>query len=951
MAGVPSRFVLTPHKVVMCILLNAMAAPRSGSSSLVTLPLPLRHRLARLLLDFVTASATLLEPTYEELEYNLEKALGTDTGFWREVHSLLKSFSTAEDLFNLFFSLRELLASSSRPNLVSLRGDDDQLSVDLSSTLGLFLRRCSLSFNELSFEEVCRLLRELKHYRELSETAKNKLATPSPLVRIFQQHQFLDETVKEDTTSSATNLGIPGSPRTPRIAFGSADHENVGADIFSFRRSGLANRGGSSAGIRSANLPTDTTSRRHFLRTSAEVEAYLSEQAVILETKRSFQKDLTDGLVERLSDLKELTVHIPQVHYVQYLSCLFQKDYPAAMESLHRFCDFNAGEANMPKESGIGRLQAGLLGLGHMHAYMGHITMALQALNESVLIAQQNNDNHCLLHALAALCNLFSEVGVYTDDEERSKWITHPGFDPEYKFYPAPEQHFVGLLKRCLRRALELRLPQLIGFSRLAIARIKLQHVHKIAVVARMRNSLQFGTSPVEVCKILRVNQFSMGNIDGSGFRMSSSTAHGRNSHADLSNAGQVPPVSGALSGAGWGWWKPQLKWLARSMLKLGGTSRLLRATSWELYGSKSSVRESTLVHVACYADAASADDLSLAYMKLVKMQTDLKGFSTGCDALATAFKRFPLLSESRVRAVDLQYMVERALYQGKPEIAEVANGELLALASLVSGVDMNIKVQASIYKAQIHLAVSQYREAAVASHRLYSLCYKGNLQQESIHLLLLTADIHKRAGNAVTGLPYVLAGLSLCQSLNLDLLHASATVTLAELWVGLGMVSAKRGILLLQQCMIVVLGHGSLQLRARANLAMAKCYLSDPSFSVGKESGIVLKRLQAAVSQSKTIEDKELLIESLYLQAVVLDAAGLIEERDQAAASFQHCLLSMQRSKLHRRSQLYAGIIVYAEPKVSFVHTFYFCRYWEEEFSPLVSTDREVMLGAVVLW
>ncbi|BFI29386.1 anaphase-promoting complex subunit 5 [Marchantia polymorpha subsp. ruderalis] len=896
MAGAPSRFVLTPHKLVMCILLNAVAAPRQGSTSLVALPLSSRHRLARLLLDFVKASASLLEPTYEELEHSLEKALGTESGFSEELHSLLKSFATPEDLFNLFLSLRELLASSPRPNLITSRGDGDQLSVDLSSTLGLFLRRCSLSFNELSFEQVCRLLRELKHYRELSDTVKSSAPPDSTLVRYFQQHQFLDEGIKEETSSSA-KLGLGGNTRG---LFGGL-RESVGGDIFEARQSsGLANRDGASTGIRSATPSGETTSKRHFLRTSGEVEAYLSEQAVILETKRSFEKDFTDGLVTRLSELKELASHIPQVHYVQYLNYLFQKDYPAAMESLHRFFDFSAGEVFIPGsvtqyESGIGRLQAGLLGLGHMHSHMGHITMALQALNESILIAQQNNDNHCLLHALAALCNLFSEVGVYTDDDERCKWITHPGLDPEYKFYPAPEQHFVGLLKRCLRRALELRLPQLIGFSRLAIAKIKLQHVHKIAVVARMRNSLQFGTSPLEVCKILRVNQCSLGNVDSNGFRMSPSTPHGRNSHADLTSVGQVPAISGALSVTSWGWWKPQLKWLARSMLKLGGTSQLLRASSWEHYGSEPLVRASTLVHIACYADASSADDLSLAYIKLVKLQTNLRGYSAGCDSLVTAAKRFPLLSKSRVRALELQCTVERALYQGETEVAQVANGELLALASIVSGVDMGIKIQASVYKAQIQLAVCQYKEAAISTNRLFSLCFKGNMQQDSINLLLLMADIYKKAGNAVTGLPYVLAGLTLCQSLNLDLLQASAMVTLAELWIGLGMFPGRRGLVLLQQCMPVVLGHGSLELRARANFAVAQCYLSDPGFSVKKEPRVVLQPLQAAVSQAQQIEHTELTMESLYLHAVVLDSLGLIDERDQAAAAYQRCVMGMQ--------------------------------------------------------
>lgn len=89
-----------------------------------------------------------------------------------------------------------------------------------------------------------------------------------------------------------------------------------------------------------------------------------------------------------------------------------------------------------------------------------------------------------------------------------------------------------------------------------------------------------------------------------------------------------------------------------------------------------------------------------------------------------------------------------------------------------------------------------------------------------------------QRSGNAVLGLPYALASLSFCQSFNLDLLKASATLTLAELWLSLGSNHAKRALSLIQGALPMILGHGGLELRARAYIAEAKCYLSDPSFS-----------------------------------------------------------------------------------------------------------------------
>ncbi len=101
---------------------------------------------------------------------------------------------------------------------------------------------------------------------------------------------------------------------------------------------------------------------------------------------------------------------------------------------------------------------------------------------------------------------------------------------------------------------------------------------------------------------------------------------------------------------------------------------------------------------------------------------------------------------------------------------------------------------------------------------------------EKSDHYLLLV-DV-QRAGSAVTGLPYALAGLTLSQSFSLDLLQVTAMVTLAELWLDLGVGHAARALLLLYQCLPIVLGHGGLELRARTNLAVARCHLSNPSFS-----------------------------------------------------------------------------------------------------------------------
>ncbi|KAF8412756.1 hypothetical protein HHK36_000726 [Tetracentron sinense] len=207
------------------------------------------------------------------------------------------------------------------------------------------------------------------------------------------------------------------------------------------------------------------------------------------------------------------------------------------------------------------------------------------------------------------------------------------------------------------------------------------------------------------------------------------------------------------------------------------------------------------------------------------------------------------------------------------------------------------------------------YYYATNVAHSLFFMCYKFNLQVENATVLLLLAEIHKaecnvhsivppveslpktnlKSGNAVLGLPYALANLSYCQSFNLDLLEASVTLTLAELWLSLGSNHAKRASTLIHRALPMILGHGGLELRARAYIAEAKCYLSDPSFSVTGDPEVVLDPLRQASEELKVLEYHELAAEAFYLMAIVFDRLGQLEEREVAAAIFKKYVIALE--------------------------------------------------------
>ncbi len=56
--------------------------------------------------------------------------------------------------------------------------------------------------------------------------------------------------------------------------------------------------------------------------------------------------------------------------------------------------------------------QYAILNLATLHLHFGHEDQSIQAIHETVRIAQQNNDHVCLMHALSLLCQVSSVPSV-----------------------------------------------------------------------------------------------------------------------------------------------------------------------------------------------------------------------------------------------------------------------------------------------------------------------------------------------------------------------------------------------------------------------------------------------------------------------------------------------------------------------------------------------------------
>ncbi|KAH9770639.1 Anaphase-promoting complex subunit 5 [Citrus sinensis] len=889
MAGIlkpPGAFAVTPHKVSVCILIQMYAPP-----AMMSVPFPFssvaQHNRFGLYLFALTKSCEdILEPKLDEL-INQLREIGDVLYQWLtdQLISRLSSLSSPDDLFNLFSDLRAILGGTDLSAV-----DDEQVVLDPNSNLGMFVRRCLLAFNLLCFElqrfnvstsveiiathdcgsvllsdlhrrvcgclGVCHLLTNIGIYckEALSscpayelpclDDSSNELEALSEYENMDLENIVFEKVNKEIEARKKASEEVSFHLHAPKALFGLV--EDIKVSAVSKSQGGDKCREASP----SAHAPNDAMREFDsisgaFLRTNWQMQGYLMEQADAIEKHGSSFSLNSFELI--LRQLQKLAPELHRVHFLRYLNSLYHDDYFAALENLHRYFDYS-----------FGRYEIALLCLGMMHFHFGHPKQALDVLTEAVCLSQQIGYNESISSGLsllesvsinysrrdckAAISNLLSEIGIST-----TTGILGSSYSPITSIGTmlSVQQQLFVLLKESFRRAESLKLKRLVAANHLAMAKFDLTHVQRPLLSFGPKTAMRLRTCPTNVCKELRLASHLISDFVSESSTM---TTDGAFSTSWLKNL-QKPMgslvltqenVSGKDSNAFQFCAQPSS--IPGSVLQLVGSSYLLRATAWEAYGSLS--------------------DAALAHVKLIQHLAVFKGYKEAFSALKIAEEKFLSVAKSRILLLKLQLLHERSLHRGHLKLAQKVCDELGVMASSVTGVDMDLKTEASLRHARTLLAANQFSE---------------------------------KSGNAVLGIPYALASLSFCQLLNLDLLKASATLTLAELWLSFGPNHAKMASNLIQQALPLILGHGGLELRARAFIAEAKCLLSDPSFSVSQNPEAVLDPLRQASEELQVLEDHELAAEAFYLIAIVFDKLGRLAEREEAAALFKEYVLALE--------------------------------------------------------
>ncbi|KAJ7000300.1 hypothetical protein NC653_010933 [Populus alba x Populus x berolinensis] len=739
-----NAFALTPHKVSVCLLLQTYALPAQTTPPFPFSSVSQHNRLGLYLLALTKSYDDILEPKLEELLNQLKEISGS-LGHWLIDHltSRLSSLSAPDDLYSFFTEMRGILGGLDLAVM-----EDNQVILDPNSNLGLFLRRCILTLNLLSFEGLCHLLTNIGSYckeamsscmpyeTRLLDESSNDLETLSEYENMDLENFMFGKVNEEIEARKQASERVPFHLHGPKALSGLVeDFENDKSKLADIEVvADPSSKHGDKCGETSAYVHPPGNELRDvdpygeiFLRTNWQVQGYLMEQADAIEKHDSSFSLNSFELV--LRQITKLAPELHRVHFLRYLNSLYHDDYFAALDNLHRYFDYSAGAEGFdsaPSSSGSnssGRYEIGLIYLGMMHLHFGHPKQALQVLTEAVRFSQQQSNESCLAYTLAAICNVLSEFGCSS-----SAGVLGTSFSPITSMdtsLSVGQQLFV-LLRESLKRAESLKLKRLVASNHLALAKFDLLHVQRPLLSFGPKASMKLRTFPINVCKELRLCSHLISEF---GSESSTMTTDGVFSTTWLNNLPKsmdsplLPQENGHRNNCDAHRFFTQLSSVPKSVLQLLGSSYIMRSTAWEMYGRSGYdtdikvlplARINSLVYATCFADASSSSDAASVHAKLIQHLAVFRGYKEAFAALKVAEEKFLTVSKSVILLLKLQLLHECALHRGNLKLAQQVCDELGVLASSVSGVDKDLKTEASLRHARTLLAANQFSQVYI---------------------------------------------------------------------------------------------------------------------------------------------------------------------------------------------------------------------------------------------
>ncbi|GMI13039.1 hypothetical protein TrLO_g3101 [Triparma laevis f. longispina] len=677
--------------------------------------------------------------------------------------------------------------------------------LDPKSTYGIYIRKISLGFDKLPFETACKLYiacqAYVKAYDDATVKGKSEESTSGRQTRSKSRDIF-----------ARLNDKISGTE--PEVISGEPEMEAVGVSPLLT----MCSPGSISEMVRMRALKIEgSIGRVHFHETEAAIANLLNyhpEQALS--------------------------------HYLRYLNCLHHKEFPGALDSLHRYFDYA-----MVEKWGKDFVQYAIINLAALHHNFGHRGLSLLATDEAVRVAQQNGDGACVAYALAWLHHNGVGAARSNDRVKRSVGGDQAQEDDGEGGGEGGEGNSKGgltsqteeLLERCSARALEHELHGLAATASLALS----THACKNMASDKIWESL------------------------------------------DEMNRNAIVGASTSID----------------EVCHINSRKHLVAAAAWETFGKHNLGIAQSQAALDNYGESMTSHDYTLAVCKIacgmlrgVGVAKNANVHEAALSTLVELRERYPISVVTLFPHVYCSILHDRELKQGRLASAESV-GVMLRSVSLMQGHGSGVELWVGSAFQFVELLAKQklWAQARTLCERGAALSAAYSLRVMQAKFLLQQAKLtfESSFGNVVGVLPSLWRSIHLSEQICNETLRASGLLLVAKVFVGLG--TWKRAKVMLTGRVIGVLEEGGeVEEVGEAWLCLAKCEImgGDGVTSVGgggrRESfwRKALGFLDKAIRAFGRVGSKDGLAECLLLKSLCSAGVGDAEVAKEAASQWK---------------------------------------------------------------
>ena len=632
----------------------------------------------------------------------------------------------------------------------------------------------------------------------------------------------------------------------------------------------------------------------HSARTCAAPDAlttYVCDAVETLERQSlGVERTFPEGA---LDELEALAPELPTLHYLRHAEALRKRDYPAAVEHLHRHFDVSGdttasaigAASNLggfeSANAGRERLQTALLALGSMQIAFSHVDEAMFAISEAVRTAQQNADEASLAHALALTTALLSDTPVRLAGQSLYRDVQLP-----------------TLLRRCAAQAAELSSPHLIAYAALALTKYAIDNPDVTSGgESRLRGSaMQTAKREDELAPPL-IAMKSLNDVECAR-HLSQLQASTPASAAALALASDATVPESTVNTGNDLYATPKgfpstptcaytASATASSLRSLAGTASVLASEGWSAYGCTYLSKLYALRQLYHDRDA-SIEVTAKSCALLIAHASECEGVAEASNIRRLVESMFgdDVWSHKTIAVAFLKLKYEFAMGENDYAEARDAVGCMRQLVDDNSGTDNALYFESRRFSADLSRACGDFDDAQAELIELIEDAKKVRNLHAEMWAKLSLAETHLSADAPSLALMRALPLELEAAEHGLEPIRTTALCIMCESWLKLGGSHAQLARHALDERLLILLSSDSLRVQCRAYLASARALIATtPREDFSTIAERVIDALERAAERSSRLGARALEQMCRAEIASAHHACGDFASRDRAAA------------------------------------------------------------------